>query len=550
MTERVVELVRHYGGVLWAEHGKGFRSEYSPRFFGEELFTQLCRIKEAFDPHNQLNPGKLATPSGVRDHLASIDAPTRGQADRQIAPASLERYASSVNCNGNGACFDYNADSVMCPSTKVTRDRVHSPKGRASLMREWLRQLSVVGYDPTSEVGTCSSGVVWDQKLNNHAELEKGSYDFSREVYEALDGCLSCKACATQCPVKVDVPELKSEFLDIYHRRYPRPLKDYFFAALEVIVVFMSWAPRLFNALLALRWVQVLLRRFVGIVDPPRLSEETVRAGLRSRRAPKLDRVSLGRLSPEEKARHVLLVQDAFTTYYESHVVLACYDLLHELGYRVLVVPYRPSGKALHVKGFVRRFRRLAVANAAYYRKLAALGIKMVGMDPAVTLAYRDEYARVLDGDPGFRVLLLQEWLVSEQDWIRARLQESGYRPPEHSTYSLMGHCTEKTQAIASQREWQQAFSLFGLALEQQSVGCCGMSGAYGHEASHIEESAGIYAMSWRRHLPENPALRREFLAPGHSCRSQVERLDGQPLRHPVTALLQAWSSGTSARKP
>lgn len=539
ITERVVALVKKYGGVLWAEHGKGFRSEYSPHFFGEDLYRQLCRVKQAFDPYNQLNPGKLAVPPENDGRLATIDAPTRGQADRQIQPASLERYATSVNCNGNGACFDYSADSVMCPSAKVTRDRVHSPKGRATMMREWLRRLSELGYDPTAEVGRPVDHGAWDQRLSNRSRSAE-EYDFSHEVYSAMDGCLSCKACATQCPVKVDVPELKSEFLDLYHRRYARPLKDHFLAALESVVVFLSWLPRLFNLLMSIGWVQALIRRVVGMVDIPRLSEQTLRQGLRQRGARRLDLARLEALPADQKARHVLLIQDAFTSFYESHVVLACYDLAKRLGFEPVVVPYRPSGKALHVKGFVHRFRRTVHANAAYYRKLAELGIKMVGIDPAVTLAYRDEYARVLGGDTGFCVLLFQEWLVSERGPIEDQLRRSGYRAPETTAYSLMGHCTEKTLAPASQRDWCQAFALFGLQLELGSVGCCGMSGAYGHEASHRDESVGIYEMSWRRHLPGDPELRRRFLAPGYSCRSQVKRLDGQPLRHPASALLEA----------
>src|SRR5690606_31043029 len=135
ISDEVVALVKKYGGVLWGEHGKGYRSEYTPTFFGDALYAQLRKVKGAFDPFIQLNPGKLATPAGSQDRLVSIDAVTRGSFDRQISEQIRDKFAPAVHCNGNGACFDWNPDSVMCPSSKVTRERIHSPKGRAGILR-------------------------------------------------------------------------------------------------------------------------------------------------------------------------------------------------------------------------------------------------------------------------------------------------------------------------------------------------------------------------------------------------------------------------------
>ena len=134
LSDRVVELVASYGGLMWGEHGKGFRSEYNPAFFGDELYRELCRVKGAFDPRGQLNPGKLAVPLGSEAALVSVDALKRGAFDRQIPPAVRAEYEAALTCNGNGACFDYQPDHVMCPSARVTRDRLHSPKGRAGVL--------------------------------------------------------------------------------------------------------------------------------------------------------------------------------------------------------------------------------------------------------------------------------------------------------------------------------------------------------------------------------------------------------------------------------
>src|SRR5690606_11411623 len=147
ITDKVVELTRKYNGLLWGEHGKGVRSEYAPAFFGE-LYPQLQRIKAVFDPHNQLNPGKIATPAKDLELLKIDEVPTRGDVDRTIPVTSWLGYSEAVYCNGNGVCYNWDYNDPMCPSWKVTRDRVHSPKGRASLIREWLKQMNEAGADP------------------------------------------------------------------------------------------------------------------------------------------------------------------------------------------------------------------------------------------------------------------------------------------------------------------------------------------------------------------------------------------------------------------
>ncbi len=556
LSDRVVELVKKHGGVFWGEHGKGFRSEYVPEFFGEQLFGALCSVKEAFDPHGQLNPGKLAVVRRLGQQLVSVDGPKKGAFDRQIGPASQKHFDVAIHCNGNGQCFSTDVNSVMCPSSKIRRDRVHSPKGRATMLREWLRQSSLQGADLGAQLAERSypaeAGLVEGiNRLDQRRTPE--TYDFSHEVYDALDGCLSCKACATQCPIKVDVPRMKSEFLSLYHERYPRPLGDYFVAALEWILVFLAWVPQLFNATLGVPLVQRLLRTCVGMVDTPRLARRSLSSGLEQRSIRPFNLVELQQLAADGSSRIVLIVQDAFTRFYEPQVVLATCDVLQALGWQPVLVPYRPNGKALHIKGFLSAFQRVARSNAAYLSGLAALGFPMVGLEPAVTLTYREEYPEVLGPDcPPFRVELLQDFLLSCANQS-ARLESLRIKASEQRTapnaFTLFGHCTEKTQAPAAQRAWVRVFEAFGLSLELGTVGCCGMCGVFGHEARHAEESRGIYAQSWQPKLAAAGAARDRILVAGHSCRSQVERIDGQRQRHPVELLAQIATSGLSARR-
>lgn len=547
ISDQVVALVKRYGGVFWGEHGKGFRSEYVPEFFGPNLFDALCRIKQAFDPYGQLNPGKLAVVPGSDQQLVTIDGPKRAAQDRQIAPLAQHHFDVAIHCNGNGQCFTTDPDSIMCPSSKLRKDRVHSPKGRAALIREWLRQLSLKGYDAGSQLrrrasAEANEGSGWIDEFDDVKQRRTSrQYDFSHEVYDAMDGCLNCKACATQCPIKVDVPRMKSEFLSLYHERYGRPLRDYFVAALESILAVLSELPRFFNWWMRRRWVRHVMQRWIGIVDTPALAEISLRRELQRRRATWLEPEVVSRFSqlPEgERARHVILLQDAFTTFYEPRVALATYDLLIKLGFVPLVVPFFPNGKALVIKGFLSAFRRLAARNARRLNELAELGIQMIGIEPAVTLTYREEYPEHLGFHAvRFRVLLIQEWL----DSVRDRLREfSGHSTADLDRPSpvLFGHCTERTSTPDSEAAWRRVFDAVGLKLESANVGCCGMCGVFGHESAHAQESRAIFGMSWQ---PKLAALdhRRAPLATGHSCRSQAKRIDAIALRHPIECLLE-----------
>lgn len=534
ITDEVVALVKKYGGVLWGEHGRGYRSEYTPTFFGDELYEALRQVKSAFDPYNQLNPGKLATPSRSGDRLVSVDAMKRGEFDRQIPEEVRQKFKKSIHCNGNGACFDYNPDSVMCPSSKVTGERIHSPKGRAGILREWLRLTTAKGHSAGLSPGDAPEAVpvLFNGRKGSEA-------DFSHEVYDAMNGCLACKACATQCPVKVDIPAMRSEFLEQYHTRYRRPLKDYFVASLETVLRVLVLWPKLTNWMMTSRVFKWALGRWVGIVDSPVLAESTLQAGLEMRGAEIFDLVSLGKLTSAERSKVVLLAQDAFTTFYEPKVALAAYDLLSRLGRRVLVLPYRENGKALHVKGFLKMFQKVAEGNARFYSEVAALGVPIVGIEPAVTLTYRDEYRHALtEAQLGFTVKLLQEYIFEHLGEFADRLPQRGLKS-SHSPYRLFGHCTERTFEPRSQSMWKAVFESFGVPLELEKTGCCGMCGVFGHESEHLEESRGVFEMSWKRKLPTDPAERRNVVATGHSCRSQVKRFEGFVPRHPAEILVE-----------
>lgn len=534
ITDEVVRLTQEYKGLLWGEHGKGVRSEYAPEFFGP-LYPVLQRIKGCFDPRNQLNPGKIATPMIDGAELLKIDkVPTRGQYDRQISEPVREQYDSAMNCNGNGACYNYDPNDAMCPSWKGTRERVHSPKGRASLIREWLRLMAGRGVDVTDEAHLVrQKGFIRSlpSRVRNTLAKRKGDYDFSNEVHEAMMGCLACKSCVGQCPIKVNVPDFRARFLEVYYGRYLRPMKDYLVGSLEYIIPTLSKFPAPYNWAMRNTLVKSAMRRIGGMVDSPVICTNSLAQGLDARGIAWATPETIKALTEAQRERAVVIVQDAFTSYFETRLVLDLVDLLGKLGFYVLVAPFMPNGKPLHVHGFMKAFDKAARRNAQMLQQIAAYEVPLIGIDPSMTLTYRQEYKDVIEGDLP-PVQLIQEWLSSRLDNIE--------RPAAASNvYRLMAHCTEKTSAAPSLRQWQAIFAALGQQLEIIATGCCGMSGTFGHESDNLQRSKDIYELSWRDivNAPENKG---SLVATGYSCRSQVKRFDDQQLPHPVQALLAA----------
>lgn len=533
ISDGVADLTQRYGGLLWGEHGKGVRSEYAPKFFGP-LYPALQELKAAFDPHNQLNPGKIATPATVpQARLLRIDeVPMRGDADRTIDERVWQSYGTAVHCNGNGACYNFDPDDAMCPSWKGTRERRHSPKGRASLMREWLRLQQAAGVDVLRPLQTGALAALRSLPARwRNARRDRD--DFSHEVYEAMAGCLACKSCAGQCPVKVSVPEFRSRFLERYHARYARPLKDYLIGSLETTLPWLSRMPRVYNAAMSAPLVRHALQRHAGMVDSPLLSQFDLHALRRQLDVRDATPQALAALSESERARSVVLVQDAFTRWFDTPVFAALVELAVRLGHTVWLAPFRANGKPLQVQGFLQPFARAARRNTAMLKALAESGIPLVGLDPAMTLVYRQEYARIDGAADCPPVMLPQEWLM--QAWPEAEAKTA----TAPATYRLLSHCTEKTTSPVSAGLWPALFARAGLRLIPQATGCCGMSGTYGHEARNVATSRVIYGQSWEPLMQQSADQDGgEWLATGYSCRSQVKRFSDKRLRHPVEALL------------
>ena len=544
ISDAVAALTQKHGGLLWGEHGKGLRSQYVPDYFGE-LYPALQALKAAFDPHNQLNPGKIATPDTVPGaRLTRVDeVPLRGDSDRTIDERVWQSYDTAVHCNGNGACYNFDPDDAMCPSWKATRNRIHSPKGRASLIREWLRMQGEQGVDvlEASDRVRLSAGSqnVARRAVNSLAQ-KMGQQDFSHEVYEAMTGCLACKSCAGQCPVKVNVPEFRSRFLELYHSRYLRPLKDYLIGSLEYTVPYIARMPRLYNFVMSARPVRWMLERAAGMVDSPLLSLVDFAAVCRRWNVEVATPERLAALADEQRGKSVILVQDAFTRFFETPLLVDWVELISRLGYKVYLAPYAPNGKPLQVQGFLKAFEKAASFNGQSLLNLQQYQIPLVGLDPAMTLVYRQEYAKTLQAGKAPLVMLAQEWLIDALPKSEA--------VKEDEPYHFLPHCTEKTNEPGSIGQWQSIFQRVGLTLQVQASGCCGMSGTYGHETRNARTSDTIYGQSWKRLIHTFNQSGR-VVADGYSCRSQVKRQEGVTVLHPLQVLLARVKEGSVASR-
>ncbi|OOR98332.1 hypothetical protein B0187_08655 [Haemophilus paracuniculus] len=549
ISDQVVELTAKYGGLIWGEHGKGMRSGYGERFFGETLWRELRYIKQLFDPQNRLNPGKICTPlDDPNAQLYPIDSTMRADFDRQIPLVVRDEFKGAMSCNGNGLCFNFDVHSAMCPSMKVSGNRLFSPKGRATLIREWLRLLAEQNVSPEDLLFKNERKSL---KLTDfvakirHSVAKKREYDFSHEVKAAMDTCLACKACASQCPIKIDVPTFRAQFNALYHQRYLRPLKDYVVSNLEFVAPILAKAPRFFNFFSANPIAEKVAQRTIGMTDLPALSvpnlqQQLVEIGYQGESLESLEQRFASGQFCEEFGKMVFIVQDPFTSFYDAKVVADFVQLCQKLGFKPIVLPFKPSGKAQHIKGFLHPFAKTAQHQADFLNRVAQLGVPLVGVDPALVLLYRDEYAHILQQKRGdFVVQLAHEWLLAQIE--AGKLADYRNSPESHplqgEAWHLFAHCTESTALPNSGKAWQTIFAHFGERLTSENIGCCGMAGTFGHETQHIEMSKAIYAQSWQVKLADKPLDR--CLATGYSCRSQVKRMAHQPLKHPVQVILQ-----------
>ena len=593
ISNGVVELVKKYGGQMWGEHGRGYRSCFGEVFFGK-LYPVARQVKAIFDPHNILNPGKICVPWGnENDKLVALDDPMRGDLDRKIDIKVRQSFEGALNCNGNGQCFSYQKASLMCPSYRYSKDHVKSPKGYSGLMREWLRLMTERGVDidacekellAKAELGSSSFSSYVSSACSYLANLGKRTYntifekeDFNHEYLGHVATCLSCKSCKTQCPAHVNSAELNSRFLNFYYSRYLRPTMDFLCMNAERTNPYLAMRPKLANALIQSALSKWILDKCFKFVDLPKFNERTLKQQANEEAIP-----VLSAKEAEARAAHfeVLIIANAFTGSYEADGLVDLAKLVRLMGFRVAILKPYTNGKLLVIRGARAQFIKKARVQAERLARLHNKGLTLVGFDPALTICYRDEYPSLIPNCPEFKVLLPEEWLqsalgseqfkrkeavfgealkaiiaASRSADAKERLaqsqsatSENDIAPCDYSEdFYLFCHCTEQALVPLSVKMWQEVLAHFNLRLLPIPVACCGMAGLFGHMKANQDESRTVYEQNWQEHFKSRPFA--QCLVTGFSCRSQVHRMEHQRANHPIHVLVQLLEQATKQAK-
>ena len=364
------------------------------------------------------------------------------------------------------------------------------------------------------------------------------------------------------------MPDFRARFLQLYHQRYLRPLRHYLIGSLEFSMPWFAHVPWLYNGIMGNGWVQRMMEKHVGMVDSPLINRMALQPVLQRWQVETATPAALAALSAEERARSVILVQDSFTRYFETEQLADFIELAARLGLRAWLAPLHANGKPLQVQGFLPAFERVARRHIRALQALARFDIPLVGLDPAMTLVFRQEYAKIEGIQDLPRVLLPQEWLLQALAEGPAARKLAEVLSPSATTatdaaspnsdtrqnigfpetYRLLAHCTEKTNQPDSNGQWVKVFRHFGLTLQVQATGCCGMAGTYGHETRNLATSRLIYSQSWQAQVDRPAETAGEALATGYSCRSQVKRMAHRQLRHPLQVLLARVRVGDEGR--
>lgn len=541
ISNSVSDLVKKYGGQMWGEHGRGYRSCFGEKYFGE-LYKDAREIKEIFDPNNVLNPGKICVPlHNERDSLVAIDSLMRGDLDRKIPLAIRDSFHSAFACNGNGQCFSYSTASLMCPSYRYSKDHARSPKGYSELMRDYLGILNDRGFSALAEetsIMTGGAGLL-SLPLRCFNTLFRKD-DYSTEILEKIRTCLACKSCKGICPTHVSAADLNSRFISMYYSRYLRPTMDLLTLNAEWLIPLGARMAKLSNIFIKSALVRKLVRALFSLEDLPSFSEKTLTELCAENGFMLCSKHAALKLRPQ-----VAIVTDPFTAAYETQGLMALGRLARALGYKVAFLKPYVNGKLMVVRGAREKFARFASRQAGRLEALSSAGITLVGYDPALTICYRDEYREILGENRGdFEVLLPEEWLTKALAADKAhallsaaseQLKKTEEQDAFKGQWYLFSHCTEAAMFPKSVQDWQLVMKTFGLDLIPVPVACCGMAGLHGHMTQNIKESYRVYEQNWKPRLEQRPFDR--CLATGYSCRSQVERMEGKAIAHPVMVL-------------
>ena len=504
ITTKTAQLVKKYKGSFSGEHGDGIvRSEFIPMMIGEKNYETLKKLKRAFDVNNILNPGKIIDSLPMDKNLRFES----GRVEPELKTLlnfndSLGILRVTEKCNGSGDCRkSVEAGGVMCPSYRATKNEKDTTRARANALREFLTN---------------------SEKENkfNHKELK-----------EVFDLCLSCKACASECPSNVDVASLKAEFLHQYYLENGVPMRAKIFAKNYSLNKTASKLPAISNLLAN----SAITKNILGIAKQrtlPKLQKQTLRNWFEKNK---------NRLSQKNKSNKTVYVFcDEFTNFYDVQVGIDTLESLFILGYTPKIIAHTESGRSAISKGLLPLAKQIANENTNTFKNLISEESPLIGIEPSAILSFRDEYLRLADDTESAKKISNHTFTIEE--FLQNEFNKNAFSAEDFSKETkeikIHGHCHQKSlSSIAPTFEILNIPTNYSVRI--LNTGCCGMAGSFGYEKEHYEISMKIGEDSL---FPKVRKMQKDELlaASGTSCRHQVFDGTNKIALHPISIFRNA----------
>jgi len=501
ISEASAKLVKSYQGALSGEHGDGrVRSEFIPLVLGEDNYQLLKRIKSTWDSSSLFNPGKIVD-------AVPMDKALRYEADQPISKLetlyNFESTGGILNtvekCNGSGDCRKLSfAGGTMCPSYRATLDEIDSTRGRANVLREFLTQ-----------------------------NTKENPFDHP-EIKEAMDLCVSCKACKSECPSNVDMASLKAEFLYQYQKTNPISLRSKLIAHNARINAVTHKFAGIYNFIGTRSWFKSL----IGVHSKrllPNLKSKTLRQWFTS-------------IQQKSHSKSIYLFCDEYTNHFDVELGKKTILLLNKLGYKVFMPAHSESARAYISKGFLEEAKTIATNNVSIFSALISNDKPLIGIEPSAILGFRDEYPNLVDANLrstaenlAENVFTIEEFLAKE---LNAHKIDISKFTTKSETVYYHGHCHQK--ALSSNTYAETILKMPpNFKVETIDSGCCGMAGSFGYEKEHFDLSQQI---GEDRLFPFLRELKKEVIvsASGTSCRHQIRDGVNKTALHPIEILYNA----------
>ncbi len=491
ISEDTFDLVKEYGGSWSGEHGDGLVRSYKLKeFFGDHVYGLLKEVKQLFDPENLMNPGKIIDAQPIDQNLRY------GAAYQDEAVETIFKYKEDGSfenavhmCTGVGECRKMQG-GTMCPSFKATREEEHSTRGRANALR-----------------------------LAMSNQLKDGLTN--EEVVDALDLCLSCKACKSECPSNVDMGKLKGE---VWQKKYDEkgiPLRDRFVRdAASMAATFSGALSGIVNGVQKTKLFRSTLEKVAGIEKERILPEYAAQ--------PFYKWFAKNYTPKTEATKKVVLFADTYLNFHEPNIGVAATELLQTLGYEVILANVGCCQRPKISHGFLRAAKKEGTKTVQNLDKYFQQGLTVVVCEPSCASSLTDDLPDLID-DEG-----LAQKLKTQVKMIDVFIQEeieTGNIKQELKTKAknifVHGHCHQK--AIYGTKAMKNL--LGNTNVSEIPSGCCGMAGSFGYEKEHYQLSEKIgneILLPFVKNMKEEETL----VACGFSCRHQIEHFTGKKALH------------------